>query len=114
MARYSIIIPVYNKELYVARTIESVLKQSVRDWEIIAVDDESGDSSLQILQELSKKDERIKVYSIENKGVSNARNFAMKQACGEYIMFLDADDEMQPDILSEYELILEKNNNDNK
>ncbi|MBE7064489.1 MAG: glycosyltransferase [Ruminococcaceae bacterium] len=106
MVRYSIIMPVYNKAEYVEKTIRSVVGQSSVDWEIIAVDDESKDDGLAILNRLAEEDSRIKVFSIENKGVSNARNFALSKACGEYVMFLDADDTMKEGLFEEFDRII--------
>lgn len=87
---FSILIPLYNKELYVANTIKSVLAQSFTDFEIIIADDGSTDSSAAIVK--SFDDCRIKYFIKENEGVSAARNFAMQMAQGDYFAFLDADD----------------------
>ncbi|MBQ8164264.1 MAG: glycosyltransferase [Clostridia bacterium] len=106
MVRYSIIMPVYNKEDFIEKTVRSVMAQNTAEWEIIAVDDESTDESLEILRRLEAEDSRIKVFTIENKGVSNARNFALSKACGEYVMFLDADDTMKAGLLEEFDRIL--------
>lgn len=105
MVRYSVIMPVYNKAEYVEKTIRTVIAQNSTEWEIIAVDDESKDDSLSILNKLAEEDSRIKVFSIENKGVSNARNFALSKACGEYVMFLDADDTMKDGLFEEFDRI---------
>ncbi len=93
----SVIMPVYNGEKGVAESIESVLAQSFRDYEFIIVDDGSTDRTGQILEEYAKKDERIKVLHQENQGVSAARNYAMEQAAGKYIAFVDADDLLLPE-----------------
>ena len=112
MTKYSIIMPVYNKAEYVEKTIRTVIAQTSTEWEIIAVDDESKDESLLILNRLADEDSRIKVFSIENKGVSNARNFALSKACGEYVMFLDADDTMKDGLFEEFDHILSVANPD--
>ena len=88
----SIIIPVYNAEKYLGRCIESVLSQTYRDFELILVDDGSSDSSGQICDAYANKDARIHVIHKENGGVSSARNRGIKEALGEYIMFIDSDD----------------------
>ena len=88
----SIIVPVYNTEKYICECLHSLIQQSYSHIEIIAVDDGSTDSSLSILNDISEKDNRLKVFSQCNQGVSAARNLALKKATGEYIMFVDADD----------------------
>ena len=92
----SIVIPIYNVENFVAETLESVLAQTYKNIEVICVDDGSMDNSLSIANFYSKRDERIKVFSQENAGVSAARNYGIKQAKGKYICFLDSDDFMHP------------------
>lgn len=92
----SIIVPVYNTEKYVENTIKSIQNQIYKNIEIICVDDESTDNSLQLLKNIAAKDERIKVFSKENKGVTEARRFGFKNANGEYIGFVDADDVIEP------------------
>lgn len=89
----SVIIPVYNGERYLTETIESVIAQTEVNWEIIAVNDGSSDNSQAILQEYAKKiPDRIKVITVENGGVSRARNTAVAVARGTYVAFLDQDD----------------------
>ncbi|CEI73874.1 glycosyltransferase family 2 protein [Romboutsia hominis] len=89
----SIITPMYNSGKFIRNTIESVLNQTYEDWEMIIVDDCSKDESPEIVKSYTKKDERIKYIRVsENKGVSNARNVALKNASGRYIAFLDSDD----------------------
>lgn len=92
----SIIIPLYNKEFAIEQTLCSVIKQTYCDFEIIVSDDGSTDRSASIVKELAKKDKRIRYYKKENGGVSSARNFGLSKANGEWIIFLDADDEMMP------------------
>lgn len=92
MPKVSVVIPVYNAEKTIARTIESVINQTYQDWELIITDDGSKDDSRKICDKYSKKDPRIKVFSIENGGPSRARNYALSKCIGEYIMFLDSDD----------------------
>lgn len=88
----SIIVPVYNTEKYVSECLNSLIQQSYAHIEIIAVDDGSTDNSLKILNDISAKDSRLKVFSQPNQGVSAARNLALSKAVGEYVMFVDADD----------------------
>ncbi len=95
----SVIIPVYNSEKYINKCINSVLSQSFTDFEIIAVDDGSTDSSLVKLNEISNTDARLKVYSKVNGGVSSARNFGIERAEGEFITFVDSDDTLPKDAL---------------
>lgn len=90
--KVSIIIPVFNSEKYLSVCIESCIKQTLKDIEIILINDGSTDNSLNICNEFSQKDPRIKVISKENEGVSVARNVGIETARGEYIQFVDADD----------------------
>lgn len=90
----SVIIPVYKCEKYIARCIESVLTQSYQDFEIILVDDASPDKSFDICCEYQKKDNRVRAFSFDNAGVSENRNRGIERAKGEYICFLDSDDEL--------------------
>lgn len=88
----SIIIPVYNAENYLCRCIESCIRQTIVNIEVIVINDGSTDKSGEILNEFSDRDSRIKVFHRENSGVSVARNFGIGQAKGEWITFVDADD----------------------
>ena len=88
----SIIIPVYNVEKYIRYCLESVINQTYKNLEIIIVDDGSKDSSGQIADEYALKDSRIKVIHKENGGLSDARNFGIKKAQGDYLIFIDSDD----------------------
>lgn len=90
--KISVIIPIYNAEKYIDKCIESVVAQTIKDLEIVLIDDESTDKSGQKCDEWAKKDFRIKVLHIKNLGVSNARNVGIREAKGEFIMFVDSDD----------------------
>jgi len=90
MPTISVIIPAYNAEKTILETINSVIKQTFSDFEIIVVNDGSTDRTVELLQDI--KDERLKVFSYENGGASSARNRGIAHATGEYISFLDADD----------------------
>jgi len=97
---FSVIMPVYNKEKYIKRAIDSILSQTYPDFEIIIVDDKSTDKSLEIIKNF--KDKRIRVFKQrKNKGASFTRNFGIKKAKAPYIAFLDADDEYLPNFLEE-------------
>ena len=96
--KLSIVVPVYNLERYIARTLDSLL--AIRfsyDYEIIVVNDGSTDASETVIREYQKKTDRIRLFTIENGGVSNARNIGVRQAAGEYITFVDGDDTVEPD-----------------
>lgn len=93
----SIIVPVYNVETYLENCLDSLLGQTYKDIEVICVNDGSTDSSLAILREYESRDSRVKVIDKCNEGVSVARNTAMKQAVGEWTMFVDSDDWIESD-----------------
>ncbi len=92
MISVSVIIPVYNKEDYLNKCIQSVLDQSLSNMEIICIDDGSVDNSYKIIRKYATNDNRIKIIRQSNKGVSNARNIGIRSALGKYIAFMDADD----------------------
>lgn len=92
----SVIIPVYNTEQYISCCIDSVLSQSFTNFELILVDDGSKDGSGTICDEYAKKDNRIRVFHKGNGGVSSARNLGLDNARGEWIYFVDSDDELLP------------------
>lgn len=107
----SVIIPVYNDEEYLHVCINSVINQTYSDLEIICVDDDSSDSSYDILQYFAKKDDRIKVLKNEhNKGLGYNRNRGMEVATGKYVSFLDSDDWISPDT---FEVLIEKAEKEN-
>ena len=91
--KVSIIVPMYNAEKFIGKTIESVLAQTYQNWEMLIMNDVSTDNSLAIVSVYAKKDERIKIVNTEkNVGVVKGRNFLIDLASGKYIAFLDADD----------------------
>lgn len=99
MPKISVLIPVYNIEPYLRHCLDTVLGQSWQDMEVIAVNDGSRDSSLAILREYEKRDSRLVVIDQPNKGVSAARNACLKHAQGEFILFIDADDWIEKEML---------------
>lgn len=106
----SIITPMYNAEKYLKETIESVFKQTYSEWEWIIVDDCSTDSSFDIASEYLKKDSRIKLFKLDkNYGSAKARNTALDNAHGKYITFLDADDILSKDYLSNQHSFIKEN-----
>lgn len=92
MAEVSVIVPVYQVEQYLRQCLDSILKQTFQDMEIILVDDGSKDNSGKICDEYALKDNRVKVIHQVNKGLSDARNTGMNQMSGKYFMFVDSDD----------------------
>ena len=90
--KVSVIIPVYNVEEYLRECLDSIVKQTLREIEIICVDDGSTDNSLEILKEYAKKDNRITVITQKNLHAGVARNAGLAVAKGEYLSFLDSDD----------------------
>ena len=108
--KISIIIPVYNKEEYVAGCLQHVLNQNFDSFEVIAVDDGSTDKSGAICDEIANNDNRLKVIHTPNYGVTAARRIGVENAKGDYIMFVDSDDTLLPDALkSTYNIILKTN-----
>ncbi len=95
----SVIVPVYNTERYLRRCLDSVMAQTYRNWECLCVNDGSPDRSSDILREYASKDSRIRVFTRENQGISCTRNFALQHAEGEYLIFLDSDDSIHPQLL---------------
>ncbi len=96
----SIIVPAYNVEKYLARCIESILGQTYKDLELILIDDGSSDSTGRICDEYADRDKRVRVIHKENAGVAEARNTGLDTVTGDIIAFADADDYMEPDMIS--------------
>lgn len=105
MVKVSVVIPVYNAEKHIGKTIDSLLNQTFKDIEFIFVNDDSKDKSLEILKEYEKKDNRVIVVDQENSGPGGARNTGILKAKGEYIGFLDSDDTQDSRM---YELLYNK------
>ncbi|MBE9030964.1 glycosyltransferase [filamentous cyanobacterium LEGE 11480] len=98
MARVSVIIPTYNAEKFIAKTIRSVLNQTYQDFEILIIDDESPDGSVAVCKQF--RDDRIRIISQKNRGLPGARNTGIRAAQGEFISFVDADDLWLPEKLA--------------
>ena len=99
--KISIIIPVYNAEKKIGKTIESITNQTYRNLEVIVVNDGSVDNTCEIVEGFSKKDDRIILLNKENSGVSDTRNYGIKKATGDYIGFVDADDFVEVNMYEE-------------
>lgn len=99
MVKISIIMPVYNSEKFLINSLNSVINQSFRDFELICIDDGSTDDSLNILEDYARKDSRIRIFSQKNNGSGAARNIGLKMSEGEYICFMDSDDFISGDLL---------------
>lgn len=108
MPEVSVIIPVYNAEKFIKKTIESVLNQTYKDYEIIIIDDGSTDNSKKILDEFKDK---VRYFKQANSGVSSARNMAIKEAAGKYIALLDQDDIWYPEKLEKQISFIKENPN---
>ena len=95
----SIIVPVYNVEKYIEHTINSILSQTYTNIELILINDGSTDSSYDICLKYSQKDERVRLFNKKNGGLSEARNWGIKEARGEYIVFIDGDDSVHSQMI---------------
>jgi glycosyltransferase involved in cell wall biosynthesis len=93
----SVIVPVYNVKPYLKKCLDSILRQSYRDLEILVIDDGSTDGSQDICDDFGKTDERIRVFHTENRGLACARNLGLEHAKGDWIGFIDSDDWIEPD-----------------
>lgn len=108
----SVIVPVYNVEKYLERCIDSILKQTYSDLEILLIDDGSSDKSGKICDEYAKKDNRIKVIHKKNGGISDVRNVGIENAKGDYIGFVDSDDYIADDMFETLYKLSNENNAD--
>lgn len=104
--KFSVIVPLYNKEAYVRRTLESVIAQTYKDFECIVIDDGSTDGSLDVVQSLDIEDCKLGIISQANAGVAAARNNGVAKSHGEYVCFLDADDWWEPSFLEEMDQLI--------
>lgn len=110
--KISVIIPVYNSEKYLRKTLESLLNQTMKSFEVIMVNDGSSDSSLDIMNEYREKYIMSRIINIKNSGASAARNIGIEYAQGEYLSFIDSDDFISPIFLERLYDIISKNNAD--
>ena len=94
--RVSVIIPCYNAERYLEACLASVLAQTMKDFEVLVINDGSGDGSLSIARRAAERDARVRVFHQENRGVCAARNKGLEEARGEFVTFVDADDLLEP------------------
>ena len=101
MPKVSVIMPVYNSGEYLNECVDSIIQQTFTDWELLCVDDASTDESLTILSAYVNKDVRIKVLQQEHRGAGAARNLGLKNALGEYLLFLDSDDFFEPNLIED-------------
>lgn len=110
-AKVSIIVPVYNVEKYIDRCLNSLVNQTLKEIEIIIVNDNTPDNSMKICEEYAKRDNRIKIYNKEqNEGLGLTRNYGIKKANGEYIAFVDSDDYVDNDFYEKlYNKIIKTN-----
>ena len=99
MPKITVIIPIYNAELYLERCIDSIVNQSFKDIELICVNDGSTDNSEQIIKKYQDNHNNIILISKKNEGVSAARNIGLEKSNSDYIYFVDADDWLSPDCL---------------
>lgn len=99
--KYSIIVPVYNCINELPACIDSIQRQTETDWELLLIDDGSSDGSGALCDRLAAQDERIRVFHKSNGGASSARNLGIQHACGEYVLFFDGDDTVEPDLLEQ-------------
>ena len=97
----SIIVPVYKAELYLHRCLDSILAQTLTNFELLLIDDGSLDGSGRLIDEYAKKDKRVKSFHKVNGGVSSARQFGLDRAVGEYVIHVDPDDWVEPNMLEE-------------
>ena len=112
MTKLSIIVPVYNVEKYLPKCLESLIKQTLNDIEIICVNDGSMDNSLAILKEFASKDSRIRIIDNQHQGVAKTRNTGIEQSTGEYIGFVDSDDYIDIDFFEKLYKSATKSNSD--
>lgn len=109
MPKISILMPAYNAEKYISTTIESVLKQTFTDWELVIIDDCSRDTTGEMCDDYAKRDSRIKVFHQQNnQGISASKNMALRFAEGEYVGFCDDDDIMHPKALEDNINLIER------
>lgn len=110
--KISIIVPIYNVEKYIAKCLESVKKQTLTDFECLLIDDGTKDNSIEVAKEVTRDDNRFIYFHKENGGLSDARNYGIKRAKGEYVFFLDSDDYIREDLLEKAYVMAKKHDSD--
>lgn len=110
--KFSIIVPVYNVEQFLSKCLDSVINQQFSDYEIVAVNDGSTDSSQKILEEYARKTKRLRIFNQENKGLGGARNTGIYEAVGDYLLLLDSDDYLEDNALEKIGEYLDRYNLD--
>lgn len=110
MKKLSIVIPVYNTAQTLTRCFDSILNQSYSNFEVIAVDDGSTDNSAEIIKQYAERDKRFRYIGVEHGGVSRARNKGVELADGEYLQFIDADDDVEPSMMTKLISLMEEHN----
>ena len=109
MPTISIITPAYNCEKYLEEAVESVLAQTMQDWEMLIIDDCSSDNTYDCMEKLAQRDKRIRIFrNIQNTGAAATRNYGIRQAKGQWIAFLDSDDLWRTDKLQKQRKLLDK------
>ena len=109
MPTISIITPAYNCEKYLEEAVESVLAQTMQDWEMLIIDDCSSDNTYDCMEKLAQRDKRIRIFrNIQNTGAAATRNYGIRQAKGQWIAFLDSDDLWRTDKLQKQRKLLKK------
>jgi len=112
VAKFSIIVPVYNVEKYLRSCLDSILNQTYKDYEVIIVNDGTKDNSQDIIDEYVKKDNRFKGFIKSNGGLSDARNYGVGKAKGDYLVFVDSDDDINLELLEEVNKVINDNDVD--
>ncbi len=112
MLKVSVVLPFYNTGKYLSRCIDSIMKQTYSNYELLLINDGSTDNSGEIAHTWERSDQRIQVIDKENSGVSDSRNWGIERATGEYLFFIDADDWVEPNILELLVAELEQNQSD--
>ena len=110
MYKISVIVPVYNTEKYIKKCLDSLVNQTMKNIEIIVVNDGSNDHSEEIIKDYENKyPEMVKYYKKENGGLPSARNYGLEKAKGEYIAFVDSDDYIDKELFSKLDEYIDKN-----
>ena len=98
--KISVIIPIYNVEKYIRKCLETIQEQTFRDFEVLMINDGTRDNSGKIAKEFAENDSRFTLYTKENGGLSDARNYGLARAVGDYVVFIDSDDCVTKDYLN--------------